>query len=62
VRALGLSARVRNRLVSAGINTIGDLVDTTPDQVLAIPNLGVKGLDEIYETLARRDLSLVRQS
>ena len=50
--------RPRNCLKRAQINTIGELVDRTLDDLLNITNFGQKSLDEVLQKLDERGLSL----
>ncbi len=58
IEELDLSERPRNCLKRAQINTIGELVSRTPDDLLGITNFGQKSLDEVIERLDERGLSL----
>jgi DNA-directed RNA polymerase subunit alpha len=58
IEELDLSERPRNCLHRAQINTIGELVQRTPDELLAITNFGQKSLDEVAQRLDERGLSL----
>jgi len=58
IEELDLSERPRNCLHRAQINTIGELVDKTLDDLLGITNFGQKSLDEVLERLDERGLSL----
>ena len=49
---LELSVRSYNCLKRAGINTIGDLIKMTPEELVNVRNLGKKSLDEIMLKLA----------
>lgn len=49
---LELSVRSYNCLKRAGINTIGELIKMTPEQLVNVRNLGKKSLDEIMLKLA----------
>src|SRR5690349_10203744 len=53
-----LSERPRNCLKRARIDTIGQLVQKTEDDLLAITNFGSKSLDEVIQKLDERGLSL----
>src|SRR5580692_11042977 len=55
---LDLSERPRNCLKRAQINTIGELVERTMDDLLAITNFGQKSADEVVQRLDERGLSL----
>jgi DNA-directed RNA polymerase subunit alpha len=58
IEELDLSERPRNCLKRAQINTIGELVQRTEDDLLAITNFGQKSLDEVIQRLDERGLSL----
>jgi len=55
---LDLSERPRNCLKRAQVNTVGELVQKTEDDLLAITNFGQKSLDEVIAKLDERGLSL----
>ncbi|MDP9419925.1 MAG: DNA-directed RNA polymerase subunit alpha [Actinomycetota bacterium] len=58
IEDLDLSERPRNCLKRAQVNTIGELLQKTEDDLLAITNFGQKSLDEVAEKLDERGLSL----
>ena len=58
IEDLELSERPRNCLKRAQVNTIGELVLQTEDDLLAITNFGQKSLDEVIQKLDERGLSL----
>ena len=58
---LELSVRSFNCLKRAGVNTVGELVNKTPDDMMKVRNLGRKSLDEVLIKLKELGLSL-RQS
>jgi DNA-directed RNA polymerase subunit alpha len=58
IEDLDLSERPRNCLKRAQINTIGELLGKTEDDLLAITNFGQKSLDEVKVKLDERGLSL----
>jgi DNA-directed RNA polymerase subunit alpha len=58
IEDLDLPERPRNCLKRAQINTVGELIERTPDDLLAITNFGQKSLDEVLERLDERGLSL----
>jgi DNA-directed RNA polymerase subunit alpha len=58
IEDLDLSERPRNCLKRAQINTIGELVERTMDDLLAITNFGQKSADEVVQRLDERGLSL----
>jgi DNA-directed RNA polymerase subunit alpha len=58
IEELDLSERPRNCLKRAQVNTVGELLSRSEDDLLAITNFGQKSLDEIIEKLDERGLSL----
>ena len=58
IEELDLSERPRNCLKRAQVNSIGELVERTEDDLLAITNFGQKSLDEVIQKLDERGLSL----
>jgi DNA-directed RNA polymerase subunit alpha len=58
IEDLDLSERPRNCLKRAQVNTVGELVQKTEDDLLAITNFGQKSLDEVIAKLDERGLSL----
>jgi DNA-directed RNA polymerase subunit alpha len=58
IEDLDLSERPRNCLKRAQVNSIGELVERTHDDLLAITNFGQKSLDEVIQRLDERGLSL----
>jgi DNA-directed RNA polymerase subunit alpha len=58
IEDLDLSERPRNCLKRAQVNTVGELVQKTEDDLLAITNFGQKSLDEVILKLDERGLSL----
>ncbi len=58
IEELDLSERPRNCLKRARIDTIGQLVQKTEEDLLAITNFGQKSLDEVTQKLDERGLSL----
>jgi DNA-directed RNA polymerase subunit alpha len=58
IEDLDLSERPRNCLKRAQVNTVGELVQKTEDDLLAITNFGQKSLDEVLVKLDERGLSL----
>jgi DNA-directed RNA polymerase subunit alpha len=58
IEDLDLSERPRNCLKRAQVNTVGELVQKTEDDLLAITNFGQKSLDEVIVKLDERGLSL----
>jgi len=58
IEELDLSERPRNCLKRARIDTIGQLVQKTEDDLLAITNFGAKSLEEVIQKLDERGLGL----
>jgi DNA-directed RNA polymerase subunit alpha len=58
IEDLDLSERPRNCLKRAQVNSIGELLEKTEDDLLAITNFGQKSLDEVIVKLDERGLSL----
>ena len=58
IEELELGVRSYNCLKRVGIETIGDLVSKTENELGAIPNFGKKSIEEVKETLAAHSLSL----
>ena len=58
IEELDLSERPRNCLKRAQVNTVGELVMKTEDDLLAITNFGQKSLDEVLQKLDERGLTL----
>ena len=48
---IGLTVRTTNCLEERGIFTVQDLLNCTPDDLLAISNFGEKTLGEVYKAL-----------
>jgi DNA-directed RNA polymerase subunit alpha len=58
IEDLDLSERPRNCLKRAQVNTVGELVTKSEDDLLAITNFGQKSLDEVLQKLDERGLAL----
>ena len=58
IEDLDLSERPRNCLKRAQVNTVGELLTKTEDDLLNITNFGQKSLDEVKEKLDERGLTL----
>jgi DNA-directed RNA polymerase subunit alpha len=58
IEELELGVRSYNCLKRVGIETIGDLVMKTENELAAIPNFGKKSIEEVKETLATHGLNL----
>ena len=57
IEELELGVRSYNCLKRVGIETIGDLVSKSENELAAIPNFGKKSIEEVKETLATQGLS-----
>lgn len=55
---LNLSVRARKCMIRLGINTVGELVRRTGDDLLECKNFGVTSLNEVREKLTARSLKL----
>ena len=58
IEELELGVRSYNCLKRVGIETIGDLISKTEQELAAIPNFGKKSIEEVRETLAVHSLKL----
>ncbi|HEY8029395.1 MAG TPA: DNA-directed RNA polymerase subunit alpha [Gaiellaceae bacterium] len=58
IEELELGVRSYNCLKRVGIETIGDLVMKTENELAAIPNFGKKSIEEVKETLLQHGLTL----
>lgn len=58
IEDLELSERPRNCLKRGQINTVGELLEKTLDDLLSITNFGQKSLDEVIQKLDERGLAL----
>jgi len=58
IEELDLSVRSFNCLKRAGINTVGDLVEKTDEEMIRVRNLGKKSLEEVKQKLAALGLNL----
>jgi DNA-directed RNA polymerase subunit alpha len=61
IEELDLSVRPYNCLKRAGINTLGDLLQRTEEEVVNVKNFGRKSLDEVKEKLSALGLELRRR-
>ena len=51
IEELDLSVRAFNCLKRAGVNTVGDLINKSPDEMMKVRNLGKKSLEEVISKL-----------
>lgn len=57
IEDLDLSVRSFNCLKRAGINTVGDLISKSPEEMMRVRNLGKKSLEEVIAKLEEYGLS-----
>jgi carbon monoxide dehydrogenase subunit G len=62
IEDLNLPLRAYNSLRREGVHTVADLVARTPQQLLAIDNVGPASIEDIRQRLARRGLALSQSS
>ncbi len=62
IEDLDFSVRTYNCLKRAGINSVGDLVAKTEDDMMKVRNLGKKSLEEVIQKLDELDLTLATQA
>jgi len=58
IEDLDFSVRSYNCLKRAGINTVGDLINRTEEDMMKVRNLGRKSLEEVMNKLVSLGLSL----
>jgi DNA-directed RNA polymerase subunit alpha len=58
VETLDLSTRSRKCMDRLGIKTVGELIQHTEEELLAVPNFGSTSIQEVNEKLEEMDLSL----
>jgi DNA-directed RNA polymerase subunit alpha len=58
IEELDLSVRSYNCLKRAGINTVGELIQRTEEDMMKVRNLGKKSLEEVVQKLAELGLKL----
>ena len=58
IEELDLSVRAFNCLKRAGVNTVQDLVNKSPEEMMKVRNLGKKSLEEVMAKLASLNFSL----
>lgn len=58
IEELDLSVRAFNCLKRAGVNTVQDLINKTPDEMMKVRNLGKKSLEEVIHKLDSLELGL----
>jgi hypothetical protein len=56
VERLGLSSRTLNCLKRDGVNVVGEVLERTREELLAIRNFGEKSYSELFERLGEMDL------
>ena len=60
IEELDLSVRSFNCLKRAGINTVGDLVNKSEDEMMKVRNLGRKSLEEVMAKLDSLGFTLTK--
>ena len=58
IEELDLSVRSFNCLKRAGINTVAELINRTPEDMMKVRNLGRKSLEEVLAKLKELGLEL----
>jgi DNA-directed RNA polymerase subunit alpha len=61
IEELDLSVRAFNCLKRAGVNTVGDLVDKSPEEMMKVRNLGKKSLEEVIAKLQSLGFDLSKE-
>jgi len=61
IEELDLSVRAFNCLKRAGVNTVGDLVNKSPNEMMKVRNLGKKSLEEVINKLRALGYDLNRE-
>jgi len=56
---IGVSARWVNKFAEAGVTSVADLSGKTEDQLLALPGVGQKALEEVRAGLESHGLSIM---
>ena len=51
IEELDLSVRAFNCLKRAGVNSVGDLINKSPEEMMKVRNLGKKSLEEVMSKL-----------
>jgi len=60
IEDLDLSVRSYNCLKRAGINTLGELIEKSEEDMMRVRNLGKKSLKEVKQKLEEMNLSLAK--
>ena len=58
IEELDLSVRAFNCLKRAGVNSVGDLISKSPDEMMKVRNLGKKSLEEVISKLENLGFNL----
>src|SRR5262249_41859644 len=58
----GVGEKTAERLVEAGVGTLGDLLDKTAEQLAEIPGLGEKTVEKIMEAARAFEQSLSEEA
>ena len=54
IAELDFSVRTYNVLTKAGYSTVRELLDADPDDIIKLPNLGLKSFSEIIDVLGEK--------
>ena len=58
---LDLSVRAFNCLKRAGVNTVNDLINKSPEEMMKVRNLGKKSLEEVISKLESLGFNLSKE-
>ena len=61
IEELDLSVRAFNCLKRAGVNSVGDLINKSPEEMMKVRNLGKKSLEEVMSKLEALGFNLHRR-
>lgn len=61
IQELNLSTRLLNCLRREGIKTVDQIIERREREILRIPNIGKKTLNELKEVLKQRGLTLKKE-
>ncbi|MBQ8911597.1 MAG: DNA-directed RNA polymerase subunit alpha [Clostridia bacterium] len=61
IEELDLSVRAFNCLKRAGVNTVGDLIGKSPEEMMKVRNLGKKSLEEVMSKLESLGFNLSKE-
>lgn len=61
IEELDLSVRAFNCLKRAGVNTVNDLINKSPEEMMKVRNLGKKSLEEVISKLESLGFNLSKE-